>query len=59
LQGETVVIAATTRRLVGNLFEYRDLGSVEVKGITAPVPADALGALGAKHALAEIGLKSA
>ena len=28
-----------TRRLVGDLFEVRDLGSVEVKGIVAPVPA--------------------
>src|SRR6266849_2540572 len=28
-----VVIAAGTRRLVGDLFEYRDLGAVEVKGI--------------------------
>ena len=36
---DTVVIAASTRRLVGNLFEYRDLGAVEVKGIAAPVPA--------------------
>jgi predicted ATPase len=34
-----VVIAASTRRLVGNLFEYRDLGGVEVKGIVAPVQA--------------------
>jgi class 3 adenylate cyclase/tetratricopeptide (TPR) repeat protein len=34
-----VVIAASTRRLVGDLFEYRDLGSVEVKGIDIPVPA--------------------
>src|SRR5262249_15962013 len=34
-----VVIAASTRRLVGDLFEYRDLGTVEVKGIAAPVPA--------------------
>src|SRR4051812_16386050 len=31
-----VVIAAGTRRLVGDLFEYRDLGAVEVKGITEP-----------------------
>src|SRR5205085_2717442 len=30
---------AGTRRLVGDLFEYRDLGAVEVKGIVAPVPA--------------------
>jgi len=35
----TVVIAASTRRLVADLFEYRDLGTVEVKGIAAPVPA--------------------
>jgi class 3 adenylate cyclase len=34
-----VVIAAGTRRLVGDLFEYRELGAVEVKGIAAPVPA--------------------
>jgi class 3 adenylate cyclase/predicted ATPase len=36
---DTVVIAASTRRLVGNLFECSDLGAVEVKGIAAPVPA--------------------
>jgi predicted ATPase/class 3 adenylate cyclase len=36
---DMVVIAAGTRRLVGDLFEYRDLGAVEVKGIAAPVPA--------------------
>ena len=34
-----VVITASTRRLVGELFEYRDLGDVEVKGIAEPVPA--------------------
>jgi class 3 adenylate cyclase len=34
-----VVIAASTRRLVGDLFEYRDLGALEVKGIAKPVPA--------------------
>jgi hypothetical protein len=34
-----VVIAAGTRRLVGDLFEYRDLGAVEIKGIAGPVPA--------------------
>ena len=34
-----VVIAASTRRLVGDLFEYRDLAMIEVKGIAAPVPA--------------------
>jgi class 3 adenylate cyclase len=36
---EAVVIAAGTRRLVGDLFDYRDLGAVEVKGIVAPVQA--------------------
>ena len=36
---DTVVIAAGTRRLVGDLFEYRDIGTVEVKGIAMPVPA--------------------
>src|SRR6266446_1995989 len=34
---DAVVIAAGTRRLVGDLFDYRDLGAFEVKGITAPV----------------------
>jgi class 3 adenylate cyclase/predicted ATPase len=34
-----VVIAAGTRRLIGDLFEYGDLGTVEVKGISEPVPA--------------------
>jgi class 3 adenylate cyclase/predicted ATPase len=32
-----VVIASGTRRLVGDLFDYRDLGVVEVKGIAGPV----------------------
>jgi class 3 adenylate cyclase/predicted ATPase len=36
---DAVVIAAGTRRLVGDLFEYRDLGAAEVKGISGPVPA--------------------
>jgi len=36
---DTVAIAASTRRLLGNLFEYHDLGTVGVKGISAPVPA--------------------
>ena len=35
---DATVIAATTRRLVGDLFEYRDLGAVEVKGFATPVP---------------------
>ena len=33
----TVVIAASTRRLTGDLFEYRDLGETELKGIAGPV----------------------
>src|SRR5215472_15624276 len=36
---DAVVIAAGTRRLVGDLFEYRDLGAVELRGIAAPMPA--------------------
>jgi class 3 adenylate cyclase/predicted ATPase len=35
----TVVIAESTRRLVGSLFEYQSLGEVELKGLPAPVPA--------------------
>ncbi len=35
---DTVVIAAGTRRLVGDLFEYRELGAVKIRGIAAPVP---------------------
>jgi len=34
---DAVVIAAGTRRLVGDLFEYRDLGAVAVKGIAGRV----------------------
>jgi class 3 adenylate cyclase/predicted ATPase len=36
---DAVVIAAGTRRLVGDLFEIRDLGAVEVRGLAGPVPA--------------------
>src|SRR5215472_10439957 len=36
---DAVVIAASTRRLVGDLFEYGDLGAVQVKGIAGPVQA--------------------
>jgi class 3 adenylate cyclase len=35
----TVVIAETTRRLLGNLFELEDLGARELKGIAGPVRA--------------------
>ncbi|HJS86784.1 MAG TPA: AAA family ATPase [Acetobacteraceae bacterium] len=36
---DTIVIAATTRRLIGGLFEYEDLGGVEAKGFAGPVQA--------------------
>jgi class 3 adenylate cyclase/predicted ATPase len=34
---DTVVIAESTRKLLGNLFEFRDLGARELKGIAGPV----------------------
>ena len=34
-----VVIAEGTRRLIGDLFEYRDLGATAMKGIAELVPA--------------------
>ena len=35
----TVVIASSTRRLLGNLFEYHDLGAIAAKGFNEPVHA--------------------
>jgi class 3 adenylate cyclase/predicted ATPase len=35
----SVVIAESTRRLLGNLFELEDLGAKDLKGITGPVRA--------------------
>src|SRR5262245_60552945 len=35
----TVVIAETTRRLLGNLFELKDLGARDLRGIAEPVRA--------------------
>ena len=35
---DTVVIGASTHRLLGDLFEYRDLGTRTVKGFDDPVP---------------------
>jgi predicted ATPase len=35
----SVVIAPSTRRLTGGLFDYEDLGTVEIKGLAAPVVA--------------------
>src|SRR5262249_16932842 len=34
-----VLIAEATKRLVGDLFEYDDLGTLALKGLTKPVPA--------------------
>jgi class 3 adenylate cyclase/predicted ATPase len=34
-----VVISASTRKLIGGLFEYRNLGTVAIKGFTEDVPA--------------------
>ena len=34
-----VLVAESTRRLVGDLFDYRDLGAVTLKGLTEPVSA--------------------
>jgi class 3 adenylate cyclase/predicted ATPase len=33
----TIIVAAATRRLLGNLFELQDLGPKELKGISGPV----------------------
>src|SRR4051812_1547079 len=38
----TIVVAASTRRLLGDLFHLRDLGRHEVKGIAEPVAAWAI-----------------
>ena len=35
----SVVVAESTRRLLGSLFDYHDLGSIELKGFAAPVRA--------------------
>src|SRR5262249_41783536 len=35
----SVVIASSTRRLTGGLFDYRDLGAVALKGLGEHVPA--------------------
>jgi class 3 adenylate cyclase/tetratricopeptide (TPR) repeat protein len=35
----TVMIAPSTRRLTGGLFDYEDLGAIEIKGLAAPVEA--------------------
>ena len=35
----TIVVSASTRRLLGNLFEFRELAPRKLKGITVPVQA--------------------
>lgn len=35
----TVIIGESTRKLLGNLFELRDLGGIDLKGVAAPVRA--------------------
>ena len=34
-----IVIGPTTRRMLADLFEYQDLGPIDVKGFDAPVQA--------------------
>ena len=36
---DTIVISESTRRLLGDLFEYRDLGAIALKGIPEPAQA--------------------
>src|SRR4029079_15401591 len=38
-QPNSVIIAESTRKLVGNLFELQDLGAQELKGMVGPVRA--------------------
>jgi class 3 adenylate cyclase len=46
----TVLVASSTRKLIGSLFEYRDLGAVALKGLGENVPAwQVLGAAAAEN----------
>jgi class 3 adenylate cyclase/predicted ATPase len=36
-EADTMVIAASTRRLTGRLFQYQDLGALDMKGLAEPV----------------------
>jgi class 3 adenylate cyclase len=38
-QPDTVTIGPTTRRLIGGLFDYRDLGAIDIGGVSGPLPA--------------------
>ncbi len=46
---ETIVVAASTRRLLGDLFRLHDLGQYEVKGITEPIAAWAVEGMSASE----------
>jgi len=48
----SVVIAESTRKLLGNLFELEDLGAQDLKGITGPVRASAVLRASSAEALA-------
>src|SRR6516162_2696256 len=37
-QADMVAVGPMTRRLIGDLFDYRDLGAIEAGGLAAPVP---------------------
>ena len=37
-QPDMVAVGPMTRRLIGDLFDYRDLGAIEAGGLAAPVP---------------------
>lgn len=45
----TIVVAASTRRLLGDLFRLRDLGRHQVKGIAGPIAAWAVEGLAASE----------
>ena len=52
---DTVVIADDTRRLVGDRFGYRDLGTLTLKGFDAPVRAwQVIGEERIRHRLAAV-----
>src|SRR5437667_9527553 len=51
----SIVVAASTRRLLGDLFRLRDLGRHEVKGIAEPVAAWAVEGVSASESRFEAG----
>jgi class 3 adenylate cyclase/tetratricopeptide (TPR) repeat protein/ABC-type transport system involved in cytochrome c biogenesis ATPase subunit len=50
----TIVVGASTRRLLGNLFRLRDLGRHELKGIAEPVAAWAVKGVSASESRFEV-----